>query len=218
MGDSVPPRIRRLSAVRATHPEFQPEWRATDDTVLTNPRFGALVHVAVTADDGRPLFDLPIWAEPVGAITLPVLPDGRLALVEVWRPTQAALADQATWPPDALEGRGRWSLEVPRGFPEPGELPAEAARREAEEETGLRITSVERIGTCSPNTTFMLNALPIFRAHASGERVRPARDPREHIRRSTTVTLDDALAAVRQGRILCGLSQTALLCHLVHPV
>ena len=214
----MPSRIRRLTAARAAHPEFHPEWQPTDDTVLYNPRFGALIHAAVTTEDGRPLFDLPLWAEPVGAITLPVMPDGRLALVEVWRPAMAAQNDQISWPPDALEGRGRWSLETPRGFPEPGETPADAARREAEEETGLRITSVERIGTCSPNTTFMLNALPIFRVYASGETVRRARDPREHIRRSTAMHLDAALVAVREGRILCGLTQAALLCHLTHPM
>lgn len=63
-----------------------------------------------------------------GVAVLPVLADGRVVLLRNWRPAVDA-----------------WSWEVPKGFVEPGELPAEAARRELLEETGLAGT-LESLG------------------------------------------------------------------------
>jgi 8-oxo-dGTP pyrophosphatase MutT (NUDIX family) len=203
----MPARIQFLSAT----PELQPQWRPSPpDVVLTNPRFGALLHVAVCRD-GRPIYDQPVWAEPVGAIVVPVLADGRLVFVEVWRPVAAADEAQVVYPVGTLEARGRWSLELPRGFPEAGEAPADTARREAEEETGLAVATVTRIGSCNPNTTFFLNHLPVFQAEVAGEAVGAGRDEREQIRRRVELTWDEALQAVAGGRIICGFTQAALL-------
>jgi 8-oxo-dGTP pyrophosphatase MutT (NUDIX family) len=73
-------------------------------------------------------------AHPAGAVggvaVLPVLADGRVALLRNWRP--------------AIDG---WSFEVAKGFVDAGETPVHAAMRELAEETGL---------TCAPEDLLAL--------------------------------------------------------------
>src|SRR5689334_22415421 len=49
---------------------------------------------------------------------------------------------------------GRWIWELPAGTLEPGEPPARAARRECEEEIGLRPRRIERLGLYYPTPGF----------------------------------------------------------------
>jgi ADP-ribose pyrophosphatase len=73
--------------------------------------------------------------------------DGRLALVRQYR-----------------HAARRWMLEVPAGRLEPGEDPLAAARRELEEETGLRAERWRRLQSFYPAPGFCTERLHLFLA------------------------------------------------------
>ena len=66
---------------------------------------------------------------PAFAQVLPVTPEGKLVLIEGYRP-----------------GYREWSWGVPGGMMEPGEDPEKAAARELLEETGYSVESLHRVG------------------------------------------------------------------------
>jgi ADP-ribose pyrophosphatase len=68
------------------------------------------------------------WTAPYGVIALPYLPDGAVVLIEQFRHMDRA-----------------WRLEAPRGFGKADEDPADAARREVAEETGLSVCAVHPV-------------------------------------------------------------------------
>lgn len=70
------------------------------------------------------------WKAPYGVVALPVLEDGSIALVEVYR-----------------HGDRRWRLEAPRGFGDAGLTPAQAVAREAREELGFSATETIALRT-----------------------------------------------------------------------
>lgn len=87
------------------------------------------------------VIDAPEWV-----VTIPVK-DGDFLLVRQWR-----------------HGAGRILTEFPGGVIEPGEDPAEAARRETEEETGHRIGKLTFLGTVSPNPALFTNRFHVYLA------------------------------------------------------
>ncbi len=92
-----------------------------------------------------------------GVAVLPVLEDGRIVLLRNWRPAVDA-----------------WSWEVPKGFVEPGETPAEAARRELVEETGLAGT-LEALGAVWSEPAALATQAGLFLAY--GCVPAPGREP-----------------------------------------
>jgi ADP-ribose pyrophosphatase len=57
-----------------------------------------------------------------------------------------------------------WHLEIPRGFTEPGEEPAQAARRELTEEIGVEPRTLERLGAFHPDTGVSADRVHLFLA------------------------------------------------------
>lgn len=125
--------------------------------VFGNSRFGLVFHVD-NMDGDAVLFDGVLRAESGGGVFLPVDTEGRVGLQKVWRPQVADAAAQAEWTeawPDVrhlIERLGRVSLELPRGFAEVGESGADAALREAEEETGSVVVAARVLYQCCDNT------------------------------------------------------------------
>ena len=76
--------------------------------------------------------------------------------------------------------RGRWSrsgadpylLEACAGIVDPGETPEEAARREAQEEIGLEIGELRKIGTILPSAGTLTERMHLFIAEVSAEDAR----------------------------------------------
>jgi 8-oxo-dGTP pyrophosphatase MutT (NUDIX family) len=205
-------KLRYFSEVLADHPQTVAGWQRGDgDMVIANPGYGTIVHLAVCRDDGRPMYDLPAWAEPPGAIIVPVTADGRVVMIENLRPIAPSNAGPGVYPPPDLGRQGRISLEFPRGFPLAGERAQEAARRETEEETNLRVLHVALIGECNPNTTYFLTNLPVFMARVALEQAFAQPDVHEEIGALHFLTVPEALSLVAAGKVICALTKAALL-------
>ena len=97
-------------------------------------------------------------------------------------------------------------LEIPAGILDiEGEDPEDAAARELREETGLRAVSVERLGVIHTSPGFTDERIELFVARAEREG-----DPEEGIT-LVRMPFDEAVAAVRDGRITDAKTMVALL-------
>jgi ADP-ribose pyrophosphatase len=91
----------------------------------------------------------------------------------------------------------RYTLELPSGLVDPGETPAEAAKRELLEETGYEAPAVEDLGPMLPDTGRLGNR--IYTCVAKGVRRVPGRSPEEGIE-VLTWPLDELSRATADGR------------------
>jgi ADP-ribose diphosphatase len=123
---------------------------------------------------------------------LPVLDDGRIVLVRQYR---YAVSD-FVW-------------ELPAGRRDPSESPEAGARRELEEEVGLRAGSLEPISTFWTTPGFCDEVMHLFRATGL-ESIPPRPEADERIEPGT-FTLDEAMAMVARGEIREGKTLVALL-------
>ena len=123
---------------------------------------------------------------------LPVLDDGRIVLVRQYR----YAVGQHVW-------------ELPAGRRDRGESPEAGARRELEEEVGLRARSLEPLSTFWTTPGFCDEVMYLFRA-TELEPVPPRPEADERIE-TATFTLDEAMAMVRRGEIREGKTLVALL-------
>ncbi len=211
-----PRHLRRYSEIVESHPGFRVEWHfASSDEPLAHDRLGAIWHAVVCSPDGTPLYDQPLWAEPPGAIIVATDEQGRIGFVQNYRVVVRDTDVALTNPPVDFETYGRMSLELPRGFAEPGEVPIDAAKREAEEELGIEAGEPVLIGWHNSNTTYYASSIPVFllsvRRHVPS--TAPA-DRNERIEAICFLTVAEAMARVRQGEVLCGMTKSALLMYL----
>jgi ADP-ribose pyrophosphatase len=123
---------------------------------------------------------------------LPVLDDGRIVLVRQYR---YAVSD-FVW-------------ELPAGRRDPSESPEAGARRELEEEVGLRAASLEPLSTFWTTPGFCDEVMHLFRATGL-ESIPPRPEADERIEPGT-FTLDEAMAMVARGEIREGKTLVALL-------
>ena len=123
---------------------------------------------------------------------LPVQADGRVVLVRQYR----YAVDERVW-------------EIPAGRLDPGETPAEGARRELEEEVGLRAAALDPLLVFYTTPGFCDERLHLFRASGLTEgEARPEAD--ERIERGT-FTLDEARAMIGRGEVREAKTLLALL-------
>lgn len=105
-------------------------------------------------------------------------------------------------------------LETIRGFGEPGEPATAAALRELSEEAGFEakcLGPVERLGVVYPNSTILMNRVPVFLVHVAGAVPREARDARaEGLSDGAWHALDEVEEAVAAGKIRDGFTLSAL--------
>lgn len=210
--------LRLYSQVRAEFPHLTPGWSSGNDSIVfANPKFGTIFHVAVCDETGKPLYDQPIWSEPIGAVIIPVDESGKIAFVENYRSASPPNGTCGVHPPSVvdLSQRGRFSLELPRGFAEPGESSEDAAMRETQEETGCKVIDALCLGKSNANTTFFLNNTAIWLTHVTrSQEVTDIPDTYEAIQGVYFLDLKEAMARVRSGEIICGVTKSALLHYL----
>lgn len=124
--------------------------------------------------DEAPYYSLRL---PDYSAILAATEDGRILAVRQYRP--------------AVE---RHTIELPSGIVDPGESPAEAARRELLEETGYHADEVEVLGPLEPDTGRLGNR--IWACAATGVRRVEDRPPEEGIEVLTYTPADLARATV----------------------
>ncbi len=108
--------------------------------------FLTLVHEEVELPDGRQVA-LDLVRHPGAAAIVPLTADGEVILVRQYR--------------HAAEG---WLLEVPAGKLDHGEEAATAARRELEEEAGMRAGKLTCLGPIWPSPGFTDEVIHLFLA------------------------------------------------------
>jgi ADP-ribose pyrophosphatase len=123
---------------------------------------------------------------------LPVRDDGRIVLVRQYR----YAVDEAVW-------------ELPAGRLDPGETPEEGARRELEEEVGLRASRVEPLATFYTTPGFCDERMHVFRC--SGLTPVPPRPEEDERIEAASFSLEEARAMIRGGEIREGKTLVALL-------
>ncbi|MCC7008657.1 MAG: NUDIX hydrolase [Acidobacteria bacterium] len=96
---------------------------------------------------------------------------------------------------------GRWLWELPAGSLEEGEPPARAARRECQEEIGLRPTRLRRLGTFYPSPGFCDERMIFYLCSGLVTPARPLpKDPDEQIE-PRTLSVREAWTLVERGEI-----------------
>jgi len=123
---------------------------------------------------------------------LPVLDDRRIVLVRQYR----YAVDALVW-------------ELPAGRRDPGETPDEGARRELEEEVGLRAAALEPLLVFWTTPGFCDEVMHLFRA--TGLAPVPPRPEADERIESATFTLDEAMGMIKSGEIHEGKTLVALL-------
>jgi ADP-ribose pyrophosphatase len=91
---------------------------------------------------------LEVIHHPGAAAALPFLPEGDVVLVRQYR-----------------FAAGGWLLEIPAGKLDPGESPDHCARRETEEEVGLRAGRLVSLGSILTTPGFTDEVIHLYEAH-----------------------------------------------------
>jgi ADP-ribose pyrophosphatase len=97
---------------------------------------------------------------------------------------------------------GRWIWELPAGSREPGERLETCARRECEEEIGLRPGRLRRLTTLYPSPGFCDESMTFFHCTDLRAPRRAARRDEDEALEPRTFTLAEVRALVRRGAIV----------------
>ncbi|GAX36537.1 NUDIX hydrolase [Nodularia sp. NIES-3585] len=205
-----------LSQFLAKYPSLKISWKRGDENIIcSNPKFGTILHVVVCNDAGEPLYDQPVWSEPIGSIIVPIDTTGRIVLIENFRHVPPTADTPGIYPPSDLSKQGRISLELPRGFASPNESAEDTARREVEEETGFQVQEIIFLGENNTNTTFFLNNATIWLAYvAQSEDLSSSPDSYEFINSVRLLNMEEVFTCLQSGQIICGSTKSALLHYL----
>jgi ADP-ribose pyrophosphatase len=155
---------------------------------------GRVVSLAVEEHrlpDGR-CADFEIVRHPGGAAVLPVLADGRVVLINQFRPAAGGMV-----------------VEIPAGRLEPGESPEACVHRELREEVGYCAGRLEKLGAMFTAVGFCDEVVHLYVA-TELQPVPSAPEPDEYIE-VLTLPQAEALQMVWQGQIPDGKTQLALL-------
>ena len=130
---------------------------------------------------------------PGAVVVIPVLPNGRLLFERQYR-----------YP------LGRVFLELPAGKIDPGEDIQVTAERELQEETGYQASHWRHLGVMHPCIGYADERIEIFLADGLVEKHGGQRLDEEEFLDLTELSLESALAAVRDGQITDAKTITAL--------
>jgi len=181
-----------------------------EENYLGNPKFGRIQLVSVCDEEGKEIYQQPVWLEPKGEIDIIVNELQQIAFIEIvrhalippaeytdkWNDWESLGDDNRMLIPHPADLRaGVSQLEIPRGL-------TNITLREAEEETGYKVEMVELLGRINLNTAhfgtspfvYVCKALPV------SSEVPP--DPKEAIRKVVWLSPEET----REVDTLCGIS------------
>lgn len=101
--------------------------------------------------------------------------------------------------------------EIPAGGIEKGETPCEAGKREALEETGYSITEPELLYTYNPANGISNQVFNVIKAKSISK---VGTFDKNEVKDIKWVSLNEIREMIKENKIRCGLSLTALLLHL----
>lgn len=130
---------------------------------------------------------------PGAVVIIPVLPNGQLIFERQYR-----------YPV------GRVMLELPAGKIDPNEDPLSTAKRELREETGYSAEQWRHLGTLHPTIGYANERIEIYLAEGLTSLGQNALDEGEFLE-LVTLSLSEALEAVRLGQLTDGKTLSALL-------
>ena len=159
-------------------------WTTLASTTLLRRWWMTLREDRVRLPSGHVLDEYHVAEYPDWAAALAVTEGGEAVLVEQYR-----------------HGVGRVSLELPAGAVDPGEDPAEAARRELLEETGYASGDWHRLGALAAEPGRHTNYGHLWVARGARRVAAPAPEAAEDLR-VRLVLAADLPALVRSGRIV----------------
>lgn len=164
---------------------------STNSTELYAGKVVRLCREAHTLPNGR-TGNFEIVHHSGGAAILPILPDGTVLLIRQFRPVA-----------------GKMVIEIPAGRLDAGEVPADCARRELEEETGYRVGQLIDLGSTLPSVGYTDERIHLFAARA----LTPGTLAQEHHEfiEFLPIPFAEALAMAGDGRIDDAKTQLALL-------
>lgn len=150
-----------------------------------------LCREAHTLPNGR-IGNFEIVHHSGGAAILPILPGGEVLLIRQFRPVA-----------------GKMVIEIPAGRLDAGEVPADCARRELEEETGYRVGELIALGSTLPSVGYTDERIHLFAARG----LTPGTLAQEHHEfiEFLPIPFAEALAMAGDGRIDDAKTQLALL-------
>jgi len=125
-----------------------------------------------------------VVGHPGAVAVVAVTPDGEVVLVRQFR-----------------YAAGEELLEVPAGTLEPGEEPADCARRELAEETGRTAGGVELLASLYTSPGFCDEVIHVFLARLDGTPARPQSPDEDERLYPITVPLAAALKMAGEGRL-----------------
>ena len=162
----------------------------TIETLLDARRFRVVKH-SVTCSDGTPA-SVSYVVHPGSVAILPLVDANHLCLIRSRRLTV-----------------GQTLIEVPAGTREPGEPPAETARRELEEETGYCAAKWEELTQFYASPGILSERMYVYLASdlTPGP---PHREANEEIE-NLVLSWDEALAMIDRGEIVDGKTIISLL-------
>lgn len=109
---------------------------------------GRIFHVRIDSiREGDVEYDREVVVHKGSAVIVPVFDDGTVALVRQYR-----------------HPAGRSLLEIPAGSLEEGEVPLEGARRELEEEIGVKAGKIEKLAEFYVSPGFLTEKMHLFLA------------------------------------------------------
>jgi ADP-ribose diphosphatase len=138
--------------------------------------------------------DITFVEHPGAVVIVPVDDRGQILFVRQYR-----------------HATGRWLVELPAGGLEPGEAPEACAERELQEETGYRPSSIRPIGGFYLAPGYSSEYETVFLCTGLSE---SKLDGDEDVIEVERLSIEEALAAVADGRIEDAKTAAALLLYL----
>ena len=103
-----------------------------------------------------------------------------------------------------------WQLECPRGFRSPDESGDEAVRRELDEELGIPVLAVERLGDVFPNTGLLASSVESYFVTLGPGAVDSRPETREAFGEIRAISFKAIRSLVAAGEIRDGISLSAI--------